>query len=241
MLAMYGFHSENDFWKNKLLKVDCRTAPTSIAVKNINKKRNSEPFCFLLKSVLLRREHTYVNKVCNLLNSFIRMVLSIPFDKLPWFLPLANLIIGIENQILADLENTQYMDGETNWITSIRSSILYPQIHKIHTRSDTVGSHISDVTCLHKTVTQIAPKINLLPGTLCIPNHFASQHILLPDTLYSSAHFAPQHTLITGALCSLEHFALWNTLLPGTLCSKCSREQSLKSSKEQSVPGSKVC
>ena len=152
---------------------------------------------------------TYVNKGCNLLNSFIRMVLSIPFDKLPWFLPLANLIIGIENQILADLENTQYMDGETNWITSIRSSILYPQIHKIHTRSDTVGSHISDVTCLHKTVTQtadehFAPKINLLPGTLCIPTHFASQYILLPDTLYSSAHFAPQHTLITGALCSLE-------------------------------------
>ena len=39
-------------------------------------------------------------------NPFIRMVLlSTPFNKLPWLLPLANnLIIGIENQILADLE-----------------------------------------------------------------------------------------------------------------------------------------
>ena len=33
------------------------------------------------------------------------VLLSIPFNELPWLLPLANnLIIGIENQILADLE-----------------------------------------------------------------------------------------------------------------------------------------
>ena len=86
--------------------------------------------------------------------------------------------------------------------------------------------------------------------TLCIPTHFASQHTLLPETIYSSAHFASQHTLLLSTLYSQEHFAPWNNLLHGTLCFKCSREQTMlrrkmyqwaKCSKEQNVPGSKVC
>ena len=32
MLTIYGFHSENDFWKNKLLKYPELTAPPYIAI-----------------------------------------------------------------------------------------------------------------------------------------------------------------------------------------------------------------
>ena len=90
----------------------------------------------------------------------------------------------------------------------------------------------------------------LLPNSLCFSTQFTHQHFLLFSTLCTSAHFAPQHTLLPGKLCSQEHFTPWNTLLPGTLCFKCSREQRMlrrtiyklaKCSKEQSVPGSKVC
>ena len=47
------------------------------------RKCNLEPFCYLIKSVFLKREH--VNKGYKLLNSYLLTVLvSIPFNKLPW-------------------------------------------------------------------------------------------------------------------------------------------------------------
>ena len=76
----YGFYSENDFWKK------------------IYKKMHFQTILFPYKKCVTEKR-IEVN------NPFILMVLlSIPFIKLPWLLPLANLIIGIENQILADLE-----------------------------------------------------------------------------------------------------------------------------------------
>ena len=51
---------------------------------------------FLVKSVLLRREHTEVNKVCNPLNPYLlKALLPIPFDKLPWQSSLSQLLLNI--------------------------------------------------------------------------------------------------------------------------------------------------
>ena len=55
-----------------------------IVGKNQVENCNFKPFCYLIKSVLPRREHKYVNKGCNLLNPYvITVLLSIPFNKLP--------------------------------------------------------------------------------------------------------------------------------------------------------------
>ena len=41
MLAIYGFHSENIFWRKLCIK----------------KTMQFEPFCFIIKRALLRRQH----------------------------------------------------------------------------------------------------------------------------------------------------------------------------------------
>ena len=52
---------------------------------NILKNCNFEPFLFPYKKCG-NENRTYVNKGCILLNSyFLKVLLSIPFDKLPWF------------------------------------------------------------------------------------------------------------------------------------------------------------
>ena len=49
------------------------------------KNCNFKPFFCLIKNMLCSEKRTHVNKGCNLLNFYLLMVLlSIPFNKLPW-------------------------------------------------------------------------------------------------------------------------------------------------------------
>ena len=88
------------------------------------------------------------------------ILLSIPFNKLPWLLLLANLIIGIENQILADLEKYTvhtWMEKQIGLLLSdhrycIHRYIKYTLRYRGYSR---FPYYISDVTRLYKTVTQI--------------------------------------------------------------------------------------
>ena len=70
MSAMYGFHSENIFWKKSYIKI--LQFQTNIL------------FCYFIKKLLLRRVHKCVKKGCNLLNPYLlKVLLSILFNKLP--------------------------------------------------------------------------------------------------------------------------------------------------------------
>ena len=72
MLAIYGFHSENNFWKKK-------------------EKKNLQFQTILLKCVTEKR--TYINKGCDLVNPYLQTVLlSIPFNKIP-LVPTARLLL----------------------------------------------------------------------------------------------------------------------------------------------------
>ena len=97
------------------------------------------------------------------------VLLSIPYNKLPWLLLLANLIIGIENQILADLEKYTvhtWMEKQIGLLLSdhrycIHRYIKYTLRYRGYSR---FPYYISDVTRLYKTVTYVSRSSRYIHG-----------------------------------------------------------------------------
>ena len=134
MLAiLYGFHSENNFWKNS------------------HKNFNFEPY---KKCVTEKR--TYVNKGANVLNPYLLTVLlSIPFSKLPWctvfFWAILNLMV---KYILRRQHNLKNLAGHyfrrknefqlsSLWSCDQVSAICLPSRYWVRLWSSKFGSYFN--------------------------------------------------------------------------------------------------